>query len=214
MKIAVFDFDGTIIREQSHQLFFKEIINSKGFIISKILKFYYKFIANKRLASLEEKHRKETILSLLKNKDFNYIQNFSRNFYYNKIKPLYIKRVIADIIKYKASGYKLVLISGGFDVYLHELFKDLKFDCIICSELQFIGDKFTGKIINKECLGEEKVRRLKKKIDLKKIDFNNSVFYSDHASDLPMFNLFKNNFLVCSGQDISWKKQDYKVIYV
>lgn len=214
MKIAVFDFDGTMIREQSHQLFFKEIINSKGFIFSKILKFYYKFIANKRLASLKEKHRKEAILSLLKDKDFNDIQSFSRNFYYNKIKPLYIKSILADIIKYKNSGYKLVLVSGGFDVYLNELFNDLKFDVIICSELQFICDKFTGKIINKECLGQEKVRRLKKKIDLKKIDFNNSVFYSDHASDLPMFNLFKNNFLVCTGQDILWKKQDYNLIYV
>ncbi len=214
MKIAVFDFDGTIIREQSHELFFKEIINSKGIIISSLLKFYYKFIINKKIASLKDKQRKEFFLSLLKNKDLNYIKSFSRNFYQNKIKPLYIKRINSDIVKYKTLGYKLVLVSGGFDIYLNELLNDLKFDIVICSELQFKNGKFTAKIINRECLGEEKVRRLKKKINIKKIDFNNSVFYSDHYSDLPMFNLFSNNFLVCTGQDISWMKKDFKVIYV
>ena len=64
----------------------------------------------------------------------------------------------------------------------------------------------TGKILKKDCIGEEKPRRLSKLMDLSSFDLKNSYAYGDHALDAPLLKLVGNRIVVDYGQNTDWHK--------
>jgi len=214
MKVAVFDFDGTIIKEQSHQLYLDRILLSQGPFMAVLFKIYYKFffpILNKHSTS---KKSKELLLRHLKGKSVDYLEDFSFRFFEEEISPLILPKIENEIARLKKQGYYLVLVSGGFEIYLKYLRGHLGFDEILGTKLTFSKGRFIGRIDGEECLGTEKVVRFNQVLEKLGELNEHSCFFSDHKSDLPMFNLFANKYVVFHGQDVSWKHDEMELIHV
>ena len=64
--------------------------------------------------------------------------------------------------------------------------------------LTLFAGLYNRKIVGENCKGEEKVRRLKEYLKEESIDvdFKNSYMFSDSLSDLPLFNLVGNPYLI------------------
>ncbi len=190
-KIAFYDFDDTLLKH-----------DSVG-----ILLFYYAkrhplawFLAFKLgiLFILYKCHMisflklKETIIYPLSKMSDEEIEVF----YKEALIPRYYPHVIETILKHKANGVKIWLVSASPEPYL--FCTDLPVDKIIGTQVARENDHWTNHIISKNCKSEEKVRRIKEELEKlgQTIDYENSYGYSDSDSDYPMLQLVKHRYRI------------------
>lgn len=184
MKLAIFDFDDTIIRGQSPDLFCEYILNN---INKNNFQKIIHYLNKKKLIPKYFKIKKKLLLYSLKGTSKKEIKNYSNKFYSTLI---FNKKILNEINKYIKNKYKIVVISGGYAEYIR-FFK--KSNHVIANELKYRDNIFTGHIRSKDCMGRQKVFRILKEYSVR--DVNSSVFYSDSYSDLPLFKLVKKPYL-------------------
>jgi phosphatidylglycerophosphatase C len=66
----------------------------------------------------------------------------------------------ARIQEHKRLGHRLVLVSASPALYLKHWAAGVGFDAVLATELEFRGDRFSGRLASPNCWGPEKVRRL------------------------------------------------------
>lgn len=193
-KLAIFDIDGTIFRsslliELSHALVnagifpkiareeiakeFTAWLNRKGTYdayINKVVKIYNKHIAGKDFSKVDRVTQK--VIGYQKDR----VYRFTR-----------------DLIKrFKKENYLLTAISGSPAYIVQTYAKAIGFDLFFGTELEIVGGKFTGRVVNLDsALNKSKiVKSLVKKypgINLKK-----SVAIGDTGGDILMLSLVGN----------------------
>lgn len=191
--IAVFDFDGTIIKRDSMLLFFLRYFNlsfksikNMLYLIIESIKFFLKISTQKQY--------KERFINLIINsskiKDFNKLaDDFSEYL---------IKKIYSDakqkIIELKKSNYELVLLSASPDFYLKRIKDKLGFSKLICTRTNF---KY-GKIIitSKNCYGKDKVEMFLDEYRTKKINWKKSYCFSDNKSDRNLLRYFSQAYII------------------
>ena len=94
--------------------------------------------------------------------------------------------------KHRAAGHRLVLVSASTENYMRYVADALGFDALLCTPVAKDGR------VEKNCKGEEKVRRIKAWMEAEGItaDFSASFAYGDSVSDLPVLRLCGHPCLV------------------
>lgn len=186
--INVYDFDETIYDGDSSIDFFKYAlsINKKClFIIPKLIIAVILYL----LKIKEKEYLKSIFFSFIK-----YFENLDRvvkDFWKTndkKIKNFYLKQ----------KNKNDIIISASPEFLLRPVAQKYNFQLIATAV-----NTSTGKIVGKNCYGEEKVNRLLK-TGIKQFD----EFYSDSLSDIPLSKLAKQAFIVKKEEIIKWN--DYK----
>ena len=191
--IAVFDFDGTIIKRDSMLLFFLRYFNlsfksikNMLYLIIESIKFF--------LNISTQKQYKERFINLIidssKIKDFNKLaDDFSEYL---------IKKIYSDakqkIIELKKSNYELVLLSASPDFYLKRIKDKLGFSKLICTRTDFKKGKIN--ITSKNCYGKDKVEMFLNKYRIKKINWKKSYCFSDNKSDKHLLSYFGQAYII------------------
>lgn len=101
-----------------------------------------------------------------------------------------------EIRSLKEDGYYLILASASPENYTRYITEALPFDQVFATRLDA-----SGKIIGKNCKGEEKVRRIQDFLKRQgwEIDYEHSCAYSDsYKNDLPMLNMVQRRYLINS----------------
>ena len=96
------------------------------------------------------------------------------------------------IAKHKKQGHLVILVTGSLDFIVGPLGKFLNADAVIATKLQIKDGFYTGEIIGKSPIGEEKAQTIRNLSIKLAIDLNNSYAYGDSTSDLPMLNTVGN----------------------
>lgn len=207
-RVAIFDFDDTLFNGQSHSYFISYLeskLPAHKFIYTKLRKRFEPKSINDRL-------HKEFLLNPFKGYSEEWIDKIAFDFYTNVIRGRLNKKVLNEYSNHKTVGDKLIIASGGFDVYLKYFELEFQPELLICTKLEFKNSIFTGKFKGEEVLSENKAMQVKFELSGDLIAWQDSYVYSDHISDLPLFNLVGNKIVVDIGQDKSWLSADYKVI--
>ena len=89
----------------------------------------------------------------------------------------------------KHLGYKVAILSGGFNYFGNHLKKVLGVDYVFSNELEIKKGKLTGKHVGEIVDGAKKAEYLKTLIEIEKIHPDQSIAVGDGANDLPMINL-------------------------
>ena len=177
-NIYIFDFDGTIIPNDSFLLF----TNYTTTIIEYL--YYWIYVFFNFLFHSKSKLKERFFLK------FNGLDVFS----FNKISFSFFKNCISNKIYYSfheylieiKKGSKIVVVSASISNYLKPWCDEMGFD-LICTELEVKDGKLTGRFSTPNCNGKEKVRRINEKYDLSSYDeihvFGNS------KGDFPMLEL-------------------------
>jgi HAD superfamily hydrolase (TIGR01490 family) len=155
---------------------------------------------------------KEFLLEPFKGYIKDDFDNLAYKFYNEIIKKRINKAVLEKYYHHKSSGDMVIIASGGFDIYLKYFEQEYNADMLISTKLDFEGEYFSGKILGEEVLSENKAHMVKVYLDNIQVDWKSSFVYSDHMSDIPLFNLVGNKFLVDIGQDKSWVSSDFKIV--
>ncbi len=89
----------------------------------------------------------------------------------------------------KKCGYKIAILSGGFNYFGNHLKKLFDVDYVYANELEIENGKLTGKHIGDIVDGKRKAELLRLIAQVEKIDLQQVIAVGDGANDLPMLNL-------------------------
>ncbi|HEY6956906.1 MAG TPA: HAD-IB family hydrolase [Flavisolibacter sp.] len=183
--IAFFDFDGTITKKDTLLEFIKFTKGSFGFYLGFLLNLPY-LIAYK-LKIISNQSAKEKVLRFF----FHgiAIEEFNRRcqeFAEQVVPKLVRTKALDEIERLKAMDIKVVVVSASPENWIEQWTKRLGLE-LIASRLEVSGGKVTGKILGKNCHGDEKVVRIKEVYDL--TNYNIIAAYGDSGGDKPMLAL-------------------------
>lgn len=185
----LYDFDNTIFRGDSSVRFIKYSLIHYPF------KVLYCFL----------KALKECIKCLFKKSNFGFVKSELFSFvkdinnldeYMNNYVVKNMDRIKKFYLEQKEE--EDVVISASFDFIVRPFCEKLGIKTIICTEF----DTKNGHIIGKNCKGVEKIVRFKEVFK----NYNVCNAYSDSLSDIPMFEIAKNGYVVKGDNIIPYKK--------
>lgn len=188
--IKIYDFDHTIYRGNSSIDFYLFCLIIKPHIL--IFLPYQIWHIILYILRIEDKTSMKSHLFIflrgVKNLDFILKKFWDKKF--KKMKKWYVLK----------DHSKDVIISASPVFLLQPVSKKLKIHKLIAT----IHNIENGKIIGKNCFGEEKVKRLQNSMK----NYDAVEAYSDHLSDLPMLKIAQKRYIVKGNDIISF--EDYK----
>ena len=180
MKLAIFDFDGTITTKDSFEdfIFFTQgvaktlwgIFWNSPILIAYVLK----IVPNWRA--------KEQIFSYFyKGWDIGVFDNLARQHAQKRLPALLRPGAMEKLKWHKDAGHKVVIVSASFENYLAVWCEEQGVE-LLATKVEINVQNLTGKFASKNCHGEEKVNRIKAAYNLK--DFDYIYAYGDTKGDL------------------------------
>ena len=182
MKLAIFDFDGTISNRDSFEdfIFFSngEFKTTLGLFQELPALLGYLF------GAMSNSEAKQKIFSRFfhgwPEERFNSI---ARAYAKDRLPTILRPQAMAKIAWHKKEGHKIVVVSASFKNYLKP-WCDAHGLALLSTEVEIKDNKLTGHFSTQNCHGEEKVKRIKAAYNLK--DFEFIYTYGDTKGDLPL----------------------------
>lgn len=69
------------------------------------------------------------------------------------------------LVWHQREGHRVIVVSASLGSYLHPLGESLALDAVLCTEALQSGGRYTGDLIDDNCRGAEKARRLQQWLD-------------------------------------------------
>lgn len=196
-RLAIFDVDYTLTKRETLMEFYLFMLRKNPKLIihlpkSLISVFFYVF------RIFDAAKAKENFISFIDGIEEKNMKKLVEEFYEKKLSKIFYKDAIDTMKKLKKQGCKIYLISASAEFYLNELYKIKEVDRIIGTRFTCENGKYRRKIVGQNCKGEEKVKRLMYVLKQENIevDFENSYMFSDSLSDMPLFELVGNPYLI------------------
>ncbi|MBQ7220553.1 MAG: haloacid dehalogenase-like hydrolase [Synergistaceae bacterium] len=202
-KIALFDFCDTMINFQSadnYVRYVKAHVHSTARM--RMLEGLRKFLVKVRLMrilqvfSREGYVNKRMLLRQLEGLSEQEMTNLAESFYRELVRPNYVPEVIAEVMRLRQEGYRLFIVSGGYDVYLRYVAEEFGFEDCIATRLDFQDGRFTGRYRGDDCMKENKVKLLREYFGRESLRDCDSVAYSDSKSDIPLLKFCRKGVAV------------------
>ena len=110
----------------------------------------------------------------------------------SKVADSWLRNDVATRMRWhQEQGHVVILVSASLGVYLHPLGDLLEVDAVLCTEMEEVDGVLTGKLVGKNCRGEEKVSRVQKWREEAGIDVQDLVYaYGDSSGDRQLLDLF------------------------
>lgn len=209
-KVAIFDFDGTLVSGHLYLGLLKYNLKSKKNILLSLLYLIIHMALAPfwlaRILSREKYYRLwgENISWMMKGIEQNQAQKIftwlADEYFLSTIK----QNILQRLKNHQKDGFLTILTSGSFQNLLLIIASRLNIDFIIGTELEVIGDRFSGKIVPPLCFGNQKVEKFKKLLSKKnlKVNFKESFAYSDGIFDLPLLKLVGHPVVVEPGDEL------------
>lgn len=189
MKIDVYDFDGTIYKDDSTIDFYLYCIKH-NFHLIKYLPIQFLYFIKYKLHIVEKENFKEKFFLFLNGiKDIDIIID---KFWQENEHKIYTSLL-------KKSTNPIYIISASPEFLLKDICKKVGAEKVIATNV----DKHTGKFKSKNCYGREKIERLNYELNNEYIVEN---FYSDSLSDSYLADISISSYLVKKGKVKKWKK--------
>jgi HAD superfamily hydrolase (TIGR01490 family) len=158
--VAVFDFDGTLTQRDTLLPFLKMLVGRWAFwwglvVMSPILTAY-------TLKLIPNWWAKEGVLRyFLSGKEQTKVYQVARKFALQKIPTLLRPDALQRLQWHQAQGHQLVLVSASLEAYLIPWAEKMGFDMVAGTQLEVKHQRLTGRILGKNCYGQQKVERLR-----------------------------------------------------
>ncbi len=211
--LALFDFCDTLIGMQTANRFVT-LAYQKNKRFSAVANEFVRVLGRKSGLLFGYRHKKWQ-LKQIKGLSLEDMEEIVKEYVENFLIPKENKAVVEKMLWHKAQGDTVVIVSGGFSVYIKHYAKKYDIDFVVATDLEVCDGVYTGKIAGLDCMGINKIKKLRDTIDLDQFDMDNSYAYSDHQSDIPLLCLVGRPYVVDFGQDIEWAKlMGYEILNV
>ena len=194
MRVAIFDFDGTLYKQETFQLMMDHLKKHPQYHI------YYgqffrsilpRFIAYK-LKLYPESRMKERSMQIY----MNALRQLSKqeiSNYFAEIAEImqqgFNEKVVEKFRKHQKDNVYTMLVSGAFTTLLELAVEKYPFDQIIGTVIPFNGQSLTDSKTIYHIQGERKTEKIYQALNDQSIDWENSYAYGDSYSDLPVLQM-------------------------
>ncbi|MDR3450754.1 MAG: HAD-IB family hydrolase [Alphaproteobacteria bacterium] len=103
--------------------------------------------------------------------------------------------VMHELREHHEKGHKILIASGGLDLYLPELLRDVPHDALICTDIGMQNGVATGEMIHGNCVRLRKAERVGEWMAANG-PFDESWGYGNYPHDVPMLTLVKHRIIV------------------
>lgn len=200
MKVALFDFDGTLYPGETFNVMLKYLKDHPVYA-----KNYSKFINKFRITYIGYKFKLVSKTTMRAAAMKHYIHAFKDNSkeeiiqYFNELgaeirQDLY-QPLISKVKELKQENVYTMVISGAYTELLRGILAD-DFDHLIGTKVSYKGDKIDTSSDFVHMQSQNKVIEIKKHLEGKNVDWENSYAFSDSITDLDMLNLVGNAYVV------------------
>ncbi|MEY4903022.1 MAG: hypothetical protein RLZZ292_837 [Bacteroidota bacterium] len=184
-NIAIFDLDGTITQKDTFLEFIKFTHGRWGLYLGFLVNFIY-FVAF-FLKIYPNYALKERFFSFFyKNKNEKKLLTLGKKFAQEQLPLLCTGKAATYLTQHQAQRDTIVILTASSDLWLQAWCTKNNF-VLIATHFEVIEEKFTGKILGKNCHGQEKVQRLIQQVDLSQYEC--SYGYGNSMSDSYFINL-------------------------
>ena len=192
--IAVFDFDGTLVQGDSFwfYLIYACGLWSTFWAVRKSF-FLLVWLAHKPETHDKRKFIKQQLIDrLLVGRK---VESLKRPAEKLRVWRQWKEPIHQALLDHYAKGHHVVVASGGLDLYLPELLKDIPYHGLICTQIGLKNGKVTGEMVNGNCVRERKAELVAEYIK-QHGPFDDSWGYGNLPHDLPMLGLMKQQIIV------------------
>ena len=179
MKLAIFDFDGTITAKDSLIEFIYYAVGPARFLLG------FTYLAPVFILYLLKimpnwKAKEISLTYFFNDWPVDQFQEIADDYSQNKLSSIVKKSALEKIQWHKAQGHTVVVVSASPENYLNNWCQTYDL-ALIATRLESKDGKLTGKLAAANCYGQEKIKRLREKYRLE--DFEFIYAYGDSAGD-------------------------------
>ncbi|WP_267225541.1 HAD-IB family phosphatase [Dyella silvae] len=164
MNLALFDFDGTITTSEMFRPFLEFAVPPKRRILGGLL--LAPIVAGYKLRMVPPNFIRACSVRLgLSGISASHAHERGRRFAQEVLACVLRDEALERIRWHKDQGDRVVVVSGGLDVYLSHWCRYHELE-LICSKLEIKGGRLTGRYDGLQCVSAEKSRRVMATYDL------------------------------------------------
>ena len=215
-KVALFDFCETIADFQTGDAFIYYVADRETGLNMKFRKFINKTMIKIKRKFNKHYNRKFYIMKLLKGLTKAKLDNYALNYYFEVVSKHFIPEVMERLLILKNEGYRVYVVSAGYDLYLKYFIEEFNLDGLLATKIAFKDDICLGKPDGEDCIGQHKITLLDEFFKDEAINDYETIAYSDSSSDIPLLDYCKEAYVVTPNEK-SWvdnsEKQYKKLVW-
>jgi len=183
--LALFDFDGTITFKDSFGDFIAYAVGRRRLITGAVL--LSPMLLGNVLGLISNWRAKEIVSTyFFGGWDARGFVELASKYSRERLPHLIREIALERIAWHKQQGDKVVVVSASIDLWLADWCTDRALD-LIATKLAIEDGKVTGRFSTRNCSGQEKVRRIGERYDVK--SFDRVYAYGDSAGDKAMLGM-------------------------
>jgi len=197
MRVAIFDFDGTLYEKETFQLLMDHLKTHPtyhtaygGFfrsILPRYLSYKLKLYPESRMKERSMQIYIRALEHLSKKELKTYFAEAAE-----KMQAHFNDNVIKKLEQHVENRDHVMLVSGAFTPLLTSVTKNFHFDTIIGTDIPFNEQSIDTTKTIYHIQGERKNKKIFEALQGQAVDWNNSYAYGDSYSDLPVLQLVGN----------------------
>ncbi|WP_187325064.1 HAD family hydrolase [Olsenella uli] len=216
-RLAVFDYDGTIIDGQSGSLFSRYLLARHLISPRTTGRLLWWGCRYKLHLPYRQDEARELIFRDLGSHDLEDARRIMRSFHDEVLAPRYRKDAVAEVRRRNEEGCVTLLISATFHEIACVAADDLGVDGFVATRMQLDANgHFTGRVDGEVVAGEGKCRAVSRWADehLGKGAWTIAYAYGDHFTDEPLLAQAEHGFAVCPGKTLKSlaKRRDWPIL--
>ncbi|HLT36191.1 MAG TPA: HAD family hydrolase [Enhygromyxa sp.] len=182
---AFFDVDHTLIACNSARKWVEYLWRNGQISVRAALRSVW-WLVKYRLSVLDYEAVTAEVVSDYAGKSVDELAAEVEAWFHANVEPLICVEGRERIEWHRAQGHTLVLLTSGTFFSVAPLQRTLDVPHLVCTELEIIDGRLTGKYHPPSCFGPGKLRAGIAFAEQHDIDLSQSYFYTDSFSDLPM----------------------------
>ena len=190
MKLALFDFDGTITKNDSLIKFIRFVVGDVKTLSGMML--LSPMLTMCKLKIIPNYKAKQIMLSyFFKGMDEQQFQKFAEEYSLKHIDTILRPKAMEKIAWHKELGHKVIVVSASIECWIRPWCDQNGLD-LIATRVEIKDGLMTGKFLTKNCYGIEKVNRVKEVYNLD--DCDHIYAYGDSRGDKELLEFADKSF--------------------
>jgi phosphatidylglycerophosphatase C len=157
--VAAFDFDGTLSSRDNFVPFLRRVAGTSA-VTGSMARNCIRVARQRRSRRSRDRLKALVLHDVFAGYDAEALDEIGRGFAFEIIQ----RHLCVDMVKradwHRTQGHSLVIVSASLGVYLRPVATQLRFDAVLCTELEVDDGTLTGRMDGPNVRGLEKARRL------------------------------------------------------
>lgn len=205
-KIAVFDFDGTVISGQSGLLFSAYLLRRHLSSVSRSLKLLWWGARYKLHLPQRQEEARELVVGALTQYSVEFANAVMHDFHREVVERLYRPQALAEARRRQAEGCCVLLVSATFEPIAELAAQKLGADAFLATKMQVgLNGHYTSKVEGPVIEGAQKLVSATEWCNQRfgKGNWEIAYAYGDHYSDATLLSAAKTPCAVCPGPTLA-----------